>query len=255
MITDIVSTSARCAGVIAAEYLAADSIPGYEAIDLTPYGFKNRDVILGDELGFTGVAVGLLAEDLLTEEIWELYRGTRVIADGPNEWKVDAQFRLESCPFAPGCRTHYGFTSTESTFRLLSGNTFPTLQAISGHSLAAAWALLRAARLRASLISFAGPKVGDREFADFATQAIPLLVRWVDHPDIVPKVPLEVWPLFEYMHAGPSNDFDATDKINPGLSLGDRISAYHNIYTYWSAIDPKASILPQYAAAPASGSA
>lgn len=248
MITDIVGTSARCAGVIAAEYLAADSVRGYSAIDLTPYRFKNRDVILGDELGFPGVAVGLLVEDMITEEIWEIYRGTRVIADGPNEWVVDAEFILRPCPFAPGCRTHYGFTTTESTFRLLSGNAFPVPQAIAGHSLAAAWALLRASRLRASLISFAGPKVGDREFADFATQAIPLLVRWIDHPDIVPKVPLEVWPLFEYMHAGSANEFDASPRINPSLSPEARISAYHNIYTYWAAIDPTQSILPEYAA-------
>jgi hypothetical protein len=249
VIQDIIGVSARLAGAIAAEYAADDSPMAYSAIDLTPYGFSNRDVIVGDELGFTGVPVGLLAEDLVTEEIWEIYRGTRVIANGPNEWKVDGQVWLSPCPFAPGCRTHSGFTTTESTFRRLSGDPFPVPQGISGHSLAAAWGLLRAARLRANLISFAGPKVGDREWADFAVQAIPTLVRWVDHPDIVPKVPIEIFPLFEYMHAGPANEFDATPKIAPSLSLPDAVSAYHNIYTYWNAVDPNTPILPQYAAA------
>ena len=248
MITDLVGTSARCAGVIAAIYAAADTPGAYAAIDASPFGFKNRDAILADELGFTGVPVGILMEDLVTEEIWEAYRGTKVVANGPNEWGVDAQIWLDPCPFAPGCRTHRGFTQTETTFRLLSGASFPVPQAITGHSLAAAWALLRAARLRASLISFAGPKVGDREFADFAVQAIPQLIRWVDHPDGVPKVPLEVWPLFQYMHAGPANEFDATPRINPALSLPDALAAYHNIFTYANAVDPKVPILPQFAA-------
>ena len=234
--------------MISAEYDAAENVMAYSAIDATPFGFGNLDVILADELGFHDVPVGLLLEDLVTEEIWEIYRGTTVIPGGPNEWAVDAEVWLTPCPFAPGCRTHNGFTDTEKTFHLLSGRAFPTPQNVSGHSLAAAWALIRAAQLRANLVSFAGPKVGDREFADFAQQAIPLLVRWVNHPDVVPKVPLEIWPLFEYMHAGPANEFDSTDHVNQALPLDDRLEGYHNIHTYWHAVDPSHPLLPQFAA-------
>lgn len=248
MINNLVGVSARCAGTIAAIYAADDTVDAYGAIDPTPFGFNNRDVIIGDELGFIGVPVGILMEDVTTEEIWEAYRGTKVVANGPNEWGVDAKVLLIPCPFAPGCRTHDGFTQTETTFRLASGKQFPTAQAITGHSLAGAWATLRAGRTRASLISFAAPKVGDREFAEFAVQAIPQLIRWVDHPDVVPKVPLEAWPLFEYMHAGPANEFDATPKVNPDLSLADRLAAYHSIFTYLNAVDPTKPLLPQFAA-------
>jgi hypothetical protein len=238
-VQNLVGTSARCAGSIAACYAAEDNSVAYSDIDLTPFGFVSRDVILADELGFHDVPVGLLAEDPITEEIWEIYRGTRVVVNGPNEWKVDGQVWLNPCPFAPGCRTHTGFTSTEATFHLLSGKPFPTPQNVTGHSLAAAWGLLRAARLRCNLISFAGPKAGDREFAEFSVQAIPFLLRWVHHPDVVPKVPIEFWPLFEYMHGGPANEFDSSAQLNQALSLEDRVEAYHSIDVYWNAVDPK----------------
>lgn len=241
--------SARVAGVIAAEYSADESLMAYSAIDTTPYGFSNRDVILADELGFKDVPVGLLVEEISTEELWAIMRGTRVIAHGPNEWLVDLMVALDLCPFIPGARSERGFTTTYGTFHLLSGAKLPTLQGCGGHSLAAAWALLMAVEHKANLISFAGPKVGNRAFSDHAMQAIPELVRWVNHPDVVPKVPLEVWPLFEYMHAGPANEFDLSAKIRPDLSLEDRISAYHNIHTYWHAVDPSHPILPTYAAA------
>lgn len=240
--------SARCAGVISSCYAADDTVSAYQAIDPTPFGFKFRDVILADELGFSGVAVGLLLEDFLTEELAEIYRGTRVILNGPDEWLVDAKVSLTACPFAPGCKTEYGFTSTENTFRLASGRPFPTVQLVSGHSLAAAWGQLRAAKLKASLISFAGPRVGDRAFSDFAQQAIPTLIRWVNHPDVVPKVPLDVWPCFEYLHAGPATEFDASAKINSNLSFSQRLAGYHSIDTYWNAVDPAHPVNPQYAA-------
>ena len=98
---NIVGTSARCCGVISAEYDAAENVMAYSAIDATPFGFGNRDVILADELGYHDVPVGLLLEDLVTEEIWEIYRGTTVIPGGPNEWAVDAEVWLTPCPFAP----------------------------------------------------------------------------------------------------------------------------------------------------------
>ncbi len=224
--------SVRCAGLISACYATPNTLEAYQAIDALGFGYKLRDVILADELGFIGVPVGILVEDLETEELVEIYRGTRVIANGPNEWKVDAEFSLIPCPFVPGARTEKGFTSTEETFRLASGRPFPLVQTIAGHSLAAAWALLRAVKYKMNLISFAGPRVGDKNFSEAAVQAIPELIRWVNDPDIVPKVPFNVWPLWEYIHAGPAHELDSAGKVP------NTVEAWHSIETYWHLIDP-----------------
>jgi Lipase (class 3) len=224
--------SSRCAGLIAACYAADNTTAAYLAIDPAALGYKLRDVILADELGFLAVPVGILVEDLATEEIVAVLRGTRVVLNGPNEWEVDVRVILDPCPFAPGARTERGFTETWKTFRLLSKEPFPIVQLVTGHSLGAAWALLLAAWWKASLISFAGPRVGDREFSDYAVQAIPLLVRWVNHRDIVPKVPFDVWPFFEYIHAGPANEIDSGDSVIASPE------AWHSLDVYWSLIDP-----------------
>lgn len=226
------SKSCRCAGLISLCYAAPDTLEAYQAIDPSLFGYKLRDVILADELGFTAIPVGILVEDVDTEELLEAYRGTRVIPSGPNEWKVDAEFSLIPCPFMPGARTEKGFTSTEETFRLASGRPFPLVQTITGHSLAAAWALLRAVKYKMNLISFAGPRVGDKNFAEAAVQAIPDLVRWVNDPDIVPKVPVNVWPLWEYLHAGPAHELDSAGTVP------NSVGAWHSIHTYWHLIDP-----------------
>lgn len=245
---------AQVAGVISAEYDADDSVMAYSAIDLAPFGFSNRDVILADELGFKGVPVGLLAMDLATGELWEIYRGTRVIHKGPNEWKVDAKFMLVPCPFIAGARSEQGFTSTEETFRLLSGRRFPPIAGAGGHSLAAAWALERAAKYRLKLISFAGPRVFDRAGSAAALELIPDFIRLVNKPDIVPDLPETVWPFFEYLHVGAADQFDSTAKIkavldpDPIRNLALKAAAFHNIHTYWNAIDPVHPILPEYAA-------
>lgn len=244
---NLTQLSARACGVISAQYDADDSQMAYSALDLTAFGFQNRDVIVGDELGFKGVPVGLLCEDVQTEEIHEIYRGTRVIANGPNEWKVDAEAVLATCPFVPGAKSHLGFTSTAETFRLLSGRPFPVPQYVDGHSLAAAWALLRGTKVKASVISFAGPRVFDRAGADAAVQAIPNLLRWVHHSDIVPKVPVDLWPFFGFIHAGPATEFDSAAKIRGDLSFTDTIAAWHNIHTYWNAVDPTHPLAPQFA--------
>jgi hypothetical protein len=240
-VIDLHTKSARCAGLISLCYGAEDTAPAYQAIDPTPYGYRLRDVILADELGFKGVPIGILVEDLETEELVAAIRGTRVIANGPNEWKVDAQVILDACPFVPGAKTERGFTSTFQTFRLLNGPAFPTVQLVTGHSLGAAWALLLAAFWKASLISFAGPKVGDRAFADYAVQAIPDLVRWVVDPDGVPKVPFWVWPLFQFLHAGPANELDPSGVVQSSWE------AWHSLDTYWHLIDPTHPIRPEFA--------
>jgi hypothetical protein len=239
----------RVASVISAQYAADESLMAYSAIDLTPFGFSNRDVILADELGYKEIPVGLLVEEIATEELWEIYRGTRVVKNGPNEWKVDAMFRLDPCPFVAGARTERGFTTTEETFHLLSGQKWPTVQGVSGHSLAAAWALLRAAKCKTNLISFAGPRVGDHAFAAYAMRVIPMLLRWVNEPDVVPKLPLPVWPHFDYMHAGPAGALDSSGMLNPLLDFGSRAAAWHALSTYQHLLDPTYPLDPRFAPA------
>ncbi len=239
---DLVPLSSRLAGVIQLCYDVIDTPDAYLLIDPSDLGYKLRDVILADELGFTGVPVGVLVEDLVTEEIVEAYRGTRVVVAGPNEWFIDAQVWLDPCPFVPGAKTERGFTSTEETFRLLSGKPFPTTNLITGHSLAAAWALLRATKFKTNMISFAGPRVGNRAFSDAATQAIPLLVRWVNDPDAVPKSPIPLWPLFEYIHAGPADELNSEGKV-----IFDP-RAWHSLGVYRALIDPSQPIPPEFAA-------
>ena len=241
---DIVNLSVRGCAVIAALYDAQDTGKQFGWIDTRPWGYQPRDVILADELGFTGVPVGIQVEDLQTEEIVEFYRGTTIVPRGPNEWEVDFMAWLEAVPWAPGCRAHHGFLSTEATFRLASGKDFAAPQWIAGHSLAAAWAELRAARLRAKCLSFAAPKIGDRAMADYASQAIDLLIRWVDAQDIVPRQPPYMWPLLEYIHPGPADELDSSGQVTPG------IKAWHNIHTYWHLIDPTHPVLPAFQPAP-----
>lgn len=246
--TDLVQLAARGCGVIRALYDAADTAEAYRAVPVKGFGFEARDVILADELGYRDVPVGLLLEDLETEEIFEIYRGTRVVLNGPNEWLVDADVVLNPCPFAPGCRTHKGFTDAEETFHLLSGGRFPAVQRIVGHSLAAAWATLRGAKYGAKVIALASPRVGDQAFSDHAAQAIPELVRVVEELDVVPRWPRDVWPFFEYVHVGPAIEFAAGSGINPDLDAADRIEAWHNIDTYWNAMDPSHPVAARFAA-------
>lgn len=242
------SLAARCAGLISACYDSEDTLSAYRAIDPAPFGCKMRDVILADELGFTGVPVGIMVEDLVTEEIGVVLRGTRVIANGPNEWEVDGQFALDPCPFVPGGRSHRGFTTTWRTFRLSNGSyAFPAVQLVTGHSLAAAWGLLAAAFWKANLISFAGPRVGDSSLVAYANQAIPSLVRFVNRPDIVPDVPLDIWPWFEYIHAEGEHGFDGSAWINQDLPFKTKLEAFHSIHVYWHAVDPSHPIPTQFA--------
>jgi hypothetical protein len=239
---ELLTQSIRLATVIQQMYDLPDgqnNVDGYKALDVSASGFDIFDVMLADELGYKDVPVGLLVTDLSTGDDEATFRGTRVVLNGPNEWAVDVQALMRRSTLGvDGVWAHYGFDSSFASFHRLSCRPMPPLKRVSGHSLAGAWALELATLLRCNCISFAGPRLFNRAGALYADLAIPELVRWVNMPDLVPDVPLTVWPFLDYQHVGPSSTFDSTkvcpDPVDPDpfREIALRITHWHALTTY-----------------------
>lgn len=170
-------------------------------------------------------------------------RGT----DSEAEWRSDADAALVDCPFLPGARTHRGFTTIHQTL-IADGHTLRYFLAgcarpliVAGHSLGAALATLVAANVGgADLVTFAGPRVGDDAFATMAASRLASNWRFVNSPDVVPKLPLRLPPLFPYADVGPAHDLDSIGKVIVNAH------AWHDLDTYLHLLDPTHPLNPKF---------
>lgn len=239
---------ARRCGVIAALYDAQDSVESFMALDLSGLGFRVVDVILADELGFKDVTVGVVVACTEEGSFHEICRGTRVVAQGPDEWLVDARFWLSFPNFMPaGQVTEAGFTGTEATFHYLQPGRW-AIQSVAGHSLAGAWAKLRRVRLGVPAFSLAAPRVGTQAWIDWSRKTAAPLYSWAVAADLVPKVPLHIEPLFDYQQ-DMDVVLDSAGIFRPAMGLKDTLLANHSIRTYWHLLDNRAAIDPAFALA------
>lgn len=183
--------------------------------ELRPYGTIARDA--------TNVFIGI--------------RGT----EGGAEWISDADAFQVDFPVMRSTLTpkvHRGFARIYNTMRTAEGlliKHHPVLVGasvvVTGHSLGAALATLLAADVGAfDLCTFAGPRVGDPDFCECAAQRIIRTERFVNVPDLVPKVPFNL-PDFPYAELGLPILLDSE-----GLVREDP-HAWHSLDTYLHLID------------------
>jgi predicted lipase len=142
--------------------------------------------------------------------IYLTFRGSTSIEDWINNARVD----LEQYPYCANCSVHKGFFEAEKsvndTIQILLQKSilrYPEAQAliITGHSLGGAMATLTAMEILLSnlhttiplrLFNFGSPRVGNPNFAIFASATIPDRNRVTHYRDIVPHLPSRD----EYMH-------------------------------------------------------
>jgi hypothetical protein len=159
-------------------------------------------------------------------ELHIAFRGTQFTSglQFGQEWAEDA-FSLPLQPFPKG-HVHLGFFGAWRCLRqplidavAAAGLKIDGPKVITGHSLGAAIATLCWADLEGDLMTFAGPRVGDRDFGTAMWEGG--VVRIVNEPDIVPDVPTD--PPFR--HGGQEITIHG-----PG-SLFDRVKA-HDLASY-----------------------
>jgi triacylglycerol lipase len=165
------------------------------AYDLTrlPEPWKLIAKIEPDDFGFIAAAAGMTAIS---------FRGTQSHAD----WLADFDALVIDNPFGAGS-VHQGFASVYCRIRAsvvaaLQHQAGPLI--ITGHSLGAALATLCAADFaragwRAIMYTWAGPRVGLPNFADWFDAHVPEAYRIVNMWDVVPRVPSAI---HGYKHVG-----------------------------------------------------
>ncbi|MFB9326662.1 lipase family protein [Paenibacillus aurantiacus] len=161
------------------------------------------------------------------------------------DWLMDVEFLLETFREVPGSgKTERGFTNlyrtmmveyadasipTQSLIAQLDTVPAGTRLVVTGHSLGSSLATLHAflagsKKIDVELITFASPRVGDSNFVEaFRELNIPN-TRIFNHPDIVPRVPMEV---AGFRHLEPGIE------INSALyPIKHSIPCYHAMSTY-----------------------
>ncbi|WP_186785996.1 lipase family protein [Paenibacillus agilis] len=170
-----------------------------------------------------------------------IFRGTKTEL----EWVLDAEFGLVNfCEVPNAGETEVGFTecyrslygtntdgSNETPFadvlaQLTSSGARVT---IAGHSLGGALAILAgicsANSTQTEVFTYAAPMAGDSAFSAAYCQSVSANYRVYNEPDIVPKLPGE---LFGFVQEGPGTPLNSLDYPTIGHSLKD----YHSISTY-----------------------
>lgn len=170
------------------------------------------------------------------------FRGTQSWED----WFDDAELSQVPYPYANAGRTHLGFTTVYSSCReeiiksLAELDNLGTLY-ITGHSLGAALAVLCAMDVSVNtdidnilMCNFAGPRVGNPQFAKVYNSMIKNTLRVVNVHDIVPMLPpMAVYSPFSgqtwlYLHT------TGTFHIN---AQSGSIAGNHSINTYIKALE------------------
>lgn len=134
-------------------------------------------------------------------QIYVVFRGSQSLAD----WFYNLDSTLLPFPHCSNCYVHKGFyeaeisvlkTIVETVHELLQ--QFPDFEVIvTGHSLGAALATLTAIELvnegvpdtTIRLFSYGSPRVGNYEFANYASDLLTDFYRVTHHKDIVPHTP------------------------------------------------------------------
>lgn len=155
--------------------------------------------------------VGFVGFNINDNNIYVVYRGTSNIKN----WVDNLKIAFDDCPDnwngAPsGCKVHKGwFQDEQKVFNDIVLPEVKKLQekyefynvVVTGHSLGAALATITSIDLIANgiknvqLFNFGSPRVGNKEFAEFASNYIPTIHRMTHHKDMVVHVPLD-----RYLH-------------------------------------------------------
>lgn len=146
------------------------------------------------------------------------------------DWESDMEVHLTD---ALGGKVHKGFYKAlnsvwEKLLPSLLKDDRPLW--VTGHSLGAAIAVLAVAKLykeknvkAQGLYTFGQPRCGDHQFSEkFDELFAQKTFRFVNHNDIVPRVPLKS---MHYAHVGQSKYFNKNGK------LGDELSWRHNFFS------------------------
>jgi triacylglycerol lipase len=179
-------------------------------------------------------------------------RGTESALD----WLADFEFVLESFPEVPHSgKTERGFTNlyrsitidnkdssipSQTLLSQLDHLPAGTKLVVTGHSLGSSLATLHAfvagsKKIDVELVTFASPRVGNKAFVEAFQQLGIKNTRIYNHPDIVPKVPVEI---VGYRHLEPGIEINSTL-----LPLKHSIPCYHALSTYLYVMgDDKANI-------------
>ena len=171
--------------------------------------------------------------------IWIVFRGSLDKIDITQDF-IYKQTNL-IVPFSNNSKImcHQGFINVYNTFQKQIIDTInkinPNKIIITGHSLGAGIATVAAYHLglmnkNVYVYTFASPRVGNIEFANYINKTTQCFYRIVNLSDLIPTLPISVMPNmtsvnnpFIYMHAGKMIDFDQNWKS---------IENNHMIYNY-----------------------
>lgn len=218
-------------------------VAAYTALQIPPTGFQ----LIGKIESVGGDTWGFVAFDARTSTGLVAFRGTANFSD----WMKDFTALPVNLSWAPdaGC-VHEGFAEVygycrESLTKLLVTGDPAVAQAVfrgrmifTGHSLGAALTTLAAYEYRAKgteLVTFAGPRVGTRAFAEELDRCrISSHQRVVNNWDIVPHVPGGI-----YHHAGTAIVVDGG--VDHGAGVPDLAHA-HRLPTYLAGLQKLLSV-------------
>jgi triacylglycerol lipase len=164
------------------------------------------------------------------------FRGTET--DQPEDFLCDAKF--DEDPVRPAGavkgRVHKGFQEAlDAAWPAVDAAIKTARDAnqtlwLTGHSLGAGLATLAAARLSAAgtnvsgLYTFGSPRTGDRDFAaSLVKLAGGRMFRFVNHRDIVTRVPPEKIGALTYKHVGEVKYFNADGDLSGGPTIWEEI--------------------------------
>jgi hypothetical protein len=119
-----------------------------------------------------------------------------------NEWKEDAEFWPERCPWGPG-KTEGGMTDIITTLAADDPEAKPLwdVDAVVGHSLGAAIAEGIGAEFSVPYVGlWAAPRLGDGDARAALLARCKLVLRPYMQGDLVPDLPFDLPPIFTYLH-------------------------------------------------------